>query len=177
MEQADQILCLGDFIGYYHQVNEVVDFFRESKKCISIRGNHDNCLFSPLKDKQNDVVKAGIDFAEKELTPQNLEWLKKLPDHKKIVIDNKRILMVHGSPWDYSYEYLYADNPNLQKLFDLDYDYIFFGHTHRPFLEEKNHKIVANPGSVGQSRHLKNKVCALMWNTDSGQINLIEKDL
>ena len=31
LEQADLVLCLGDFVGYYCQVNEVLDYVRTSE--------------------------------------------------------------------------------------------------------------------------------------------------
>ncbi|MFW0862676.1 MAG: metallophosphoesterase family protein [Candidatus Komeilibacteria bacterium] len=52
------------------------------------------------------------------------------------IIDNKQVLVVHEPKY---YE-KYLDNDDLQ--------YIFYGHTHKPWQEYKNNKLVLNPGNV-----------------------------
>ena len=63
LEQADVIMCLGDFVGYYCEVNEVIDIMR-SLDAISVLGNHDDFLLRGCKDSAPDHVKWGIEYAE-----------------------------------------------------------------------------------------------------------------
>ena len=174
ISHAERVLFLGDIIGYYEEVNEVVDYIRSKNNVISIRGNHDNYLWD-TPNNLNDAVDKGIQYAKKHLTESNKQWIQNLPFYRIIDCNGLSILMVHGSPWDYSNEYLYPDNPNILKLLNLDYDAIFFGHTHRPLLLTRNGKIAANPGSVGQSRHTKQYACALWWNTETQETDFISR--
>ena len=174
ISHAETVLFLGDLIGYYKEVNEVVEYIKSKKNVISIRGNHDNYLWD-TPNNLNEAVNKGIQYAKTYLTESNKQWIKELPYYRIIDCNGLSILMVHGSPWDYSNEYLYPDNPNILKLLNLDYDAIFFGHTHRPLLLTRNGKIAANPGSVGQSRHVKQYACALWWNTETQETDFISK--
>lgn len=173
LKSADMIIVLGDIIGYYCQVNEVIDYLRKHQ-AICILGNHDHYLLHSYPIHTSASVKFGIDFANKIITPENRKWLSDLPLIRTMVIEGYSFLMCHGSPWNPLNEYLYPDNPSIHQLKYLNYDLIAFGHTHREFLSEIGGKILINPGSVGQSRDPNTKSCACAVILDTEKLALTQ---
>jgi predicted phosphodiesterase len=95
------------------------------------------------------MAKLGLDVGE-------LERIRSFVHPLPIELDERRILISHGSPWDIN-EYLY---PNVDlKVWDRfdEYDFEVFvvGHTHHQMIKRIGNKVVINPGSVGQSRSTK----------------------
>ena len=173
---CDLSICLGDIVGYYCQVNEVSEFLQK-KKTICLLGNHDNYVLNGITRNVNERVLQGIAYARAHLTEKNLNCLSTLDSSCQMSIDGRLFFCCHGSPWDPLEEYLYADNPHLANLVSLPYDAIFWGHTHRPYCREEHGKLFANPGSVGQPRHAKNKVCALLFDSKNFTLHFIEKEI
>ena len=50
----------------------------------------------------------GIRIALKKLKRKHINFIKKLPNTKKITINKKKILLCHGSPWKNN-EYIYPN--------------------------------------------------------------------
>lgn len=179
IENADKTFCLGDILGYYCQVNEVIDFLKE-KNVICIAGNHDRYIISKNEigeKKINESVIFGIDYTIKNIRSDNLEWLKNLPTSISFNFEGISILCCHGSPWNVTNEYLYINmEDRLGKLDEFEFNIIAFGHTHRRYLKENKNKIILNPGSVGQARDLETKVCAMLLDTENYEIEIIELD-
>lgn len=167
ISECEITICLGDILGYYCQVNEVVNYLREHK-VICIQGNHDHFIINGYKQDLNDSVKFGIEYARKVITEDNLEWLKKLPPTHSNIYDNYSILACHGSPWNYFDEYLYENKINPELFKDYEYNVILCGHTHRKLYRKlSDNKILLNPGSIGQSRDIKNIVECEILDTES----------
>ncbi len=154
---VDKILLLGDYVGYYYNVNVLFSLIDGYDKEL-IKGNHEILLQQTLYDNEMsaEIQKkygSGIEYAKKNLSNKQIDYLVNLPEKKKIKIDGLSILMCHGSPWDIC-EYIYP-NPSAkvkQKFMEYDADFIFIGHTHRPFVFEQDNKVLMNVGSVGQNR-------------------------
>lgn len=172
----DYMFCLGDYTGYGTEVNEVINLIKSIKNKICVLGNHDYYVIKGYTREVNKKVVDGINYAKNNITFENIEWLRSLPHQKEFVIARKRFLIQHGSPDNPLEEYIYPDSDKLKKFSNLNYDYIIFGHTHRPMLIELDNTILLNPGSVGQSRHKKSKICAAIINLDKNTVKLIELD-
>jgi putative phosphoesterase len=164
LEQADCVLCLGDFVGYYCQVNEVIDYVR-NLKAICVLGNHDQFLLNGCPSEVNPAVRFGIQFAERVITAENRRWLAALPMVWGGMLDQRSFLLCHGSPWSPLQDYLYADNPAIDQLQTFAYDVIAFGQTHRILQRLTTRPMLLNPGSVGQSRDHIADACAAVVNT------------
>lgn len=173
VESTDMVICLGDIVGYYCQVNEVIDYLRKiDAHCIL--GNHDNFVLRGYNTDIPPAVKFGIDYAKQVINNDNLKWLSELPLVIGDIIDGKSILMVHGSPWNPMNDYLYSNNQRVFDLYDFQYDVIAFGQTHRRFkLIQAEKPYILNPGSIGQSRDVICKACALIWNTQTMDVEWV----
>ncbi len=149
---SDYVICLGDYIGYGYEVNEVIDYLKKIKNVVCVLGNHDSYLINGTPPEANNVVRKGIDYAQACISEDNFNWLKQLDVQKELLIDGEKFLVQHASPEDPLKKYLYPDNQSIKKYFNLGYNYILFGHTHHAFLLQENNKYILNPGSIGQPR-------------------------
>jgi predicted phosphodiesterase len=161
---ADRIVCLGDMVGYYCQVNQVIDFLRDLG-ALCVLGNHDCYLLYGCPEYVNPAVRFGIDVAEETITPANRSWLGSLPLVWGGCLGGRSMLFVHGSPWDPISHYLYADSPRLEELNAFAFDLIACGQTHRLLLDEGQRPHRINPGSVGQPRDVATQASLITLDT------------
>ena len=72
----DQVVNLGDIVGYGASPNEVTDRSRGLGK-VFVRGNHDKAATGLMNiDDFNPLAAAAATWTRAELTPANLEWLR-----------------------------------------------------------------------------------------------------
>lgn len=100
-----------------------------------------------------------MDFDKVKDKFSNIKFSK---DASNFVIDNKQVLVVH-EPVHYE---PYLANEDLQ--------YIFYGHTHKPWQEVKNGKTMLNPGNV--SNYLYPPTFAI-WETKNDKFELIQLNI
>ena len=170
----DKMVCLGDLVGYGPDPNRVVDIIR-SHRAVVIRGNHDKvCCGVEGFELFNPMAQRATLWTQGQLTPANLEYLRRLPAGP-LRVDWFEIF--HGS-WRDEDEYILGPEEAIPNLRELPAPLGLFGHTHvqggfmmtstqrvrsiPPVrevaasgsireLEAGNHYLV-NPGSVGQPR-------------------------
>jgi putative phosphoesterase len=176
LDTCDRVVCLGDFVGYYCQVNEVIDLVRKYDP-LCILGNHDDFVLHGCPSDFPDSVRFGIEFADRVITPTNRAWLADMPQVWGGKIGGLPCLLFHGSPWKPMEDYLYADSPLLADLDHFEFDILAFGQTHRPLIRLEKRPVLINPGSVGQSRDAKllGKACALVFDTETMQPELVAR--
>jgi len=76
---CDRILNLGDVVGYNASPNEVTDAAR-NLGAMTIRGNHDkSCTGLMTLENFNPIAGMAALWTMKNLSPENREWLKQLP--------------------------------------------------------------------------------------------------
>ena len=90
---ADQIVCLGDVVGYNANPNECCDLIR-SRDIPTVCGNHD-AVACGLEEPWgfNPVALSAAMWTRDTLREDNLKWLRGLPDVQKF----DSFLAVHGS--------------------------------------------------------------------------------
>ena len=165
--QYDQILCLGDLVGYGADPNFVVDWARSHATAI-IRGNHDRATVEDDSlDSYGAAARDATLWTRQALGPENLEYLFSMPQGPLLYED---FTLVHGSPVDED-QYLVAPGDVAPLLPCLNTRLTFFGHTHVQggFLgtpegvktidpgcalnmQPDQGFYLVNPGSVGQPR-------------------------
>lgn len=174
----DLVVNLGDNVGYGANPNEVIDRVRALGHTF-VRGNHDKAV-SGLMDLEDFNPIAGIAtlWTRDKLTPENLDWLRNLPQGPVVLPEVPGLQFVHGSAHDED-EYLVSVRDALQPLLADSVPVTFFGHTHlqggfalqgeiselyRPAYRtvgqpessdwplRNNRHYLINPGSVGQPR-------------------------
>jgi predicted phosphodiesterase len=174
----DVVVNLGDIVGYGASPNEVTVRSRDLGK-LFVRGNHDKAA-TGLMDLEdfNPMAASAAVWTRDQLTRQNFDWLRALPQGPLQLQELPEVLMVHGSPIDED-EYVVSLGDALAPLITLSTRLIFFGHTHlqggfvangsgadgiRPEYRtvgqaekvalqlKPDGRYMINPGSVGQPR-------------------------
>lgn len=172
LQNTDLILCAGDIVGYYTFVNEVIEEIRK-KNIQSILGNHDAYLLKIIPAPDNPIKKKSIKYTKKIITKKNLDYLKKIADlSQELKIDNLKIKMYHGSPWNKFEGYIYPNYQNFNKFKHIDADLIILGHTHWPMIKRVNKTIIVNPGSCGQPRDYNPKASFAIFDTKTKNISI-----
>lgn len=170
---VDQVVCLGDVVGYGPLPKETLELARKSC-AIVLAGNHDDAVSGrrgadDFIDLAGDAVKRHRDA----LGGGELDWLKNLPYACKL----EGAIVAHGdftNPPDFNYV---DDEASATANFKtVDAQLMFVGHTHVPgifltgqsgavyqlepqdFTVEDGKRYIVNPGSVGYPRE-QNGTC------------------
>ena len=144
--KADRIYCLGDILGYLNRPNEVIDIIRR-EKIQSIIGNNDKDIV--FEDFKGNEVK---EWTYKTLTPENIRFMRGLKKDISLSIEGSRVRMVHGGLKSCR-EYLREGEANtLEALLSIEEDILIAAHTHIPYIDFYNNKMMVNCGSVGKPK-------------------------
>lgn len=180
-QNINKILLLGDFVGYYYHPDKVLDLLKDFE-VMAIKGNHEEFLRNSILDKQfakniYNKYGSGINQAINKLKPEQIEYLINLPEKITLNIDNLTFELCHGSPWDNNF-YIYPDSDNsiVEKCTLSGADFVLIGHSHYPFIKEKNNTVIINPGSVGQSRVKGGTANYSIIDTEKKEFSLKETD-
>lgn len=174
----DRVFNLGDVVGYGANPNEVVECSRQLGG-LWVRGNHDKaCSGITNAEDFNPIAALAAYWTRQNLTPENLEWVRTLPQGPIRPEKIADVQCVHGSPIDED-EYIIIVRDAYEPLFKSEVALTFFGHTHiqggfsvhgeefatiRPEYSETDaaeqyklqleteRRYLINPGSVGQPR-------------------------
>ena len=170
-KKYEQVICLGDFVGYGAQPNQVLDTMRLWKtRKLYIRGNHDRVAAGIDEGVGfNNVAKQAALWTRDHLSAPNRNFLKNLPLGP---LSDNGVVICHGSPHDED-EYVFNESHAAQVFTLHGGDVILYGHTHLPavFWADAHYKVhgylvrgeatvkldpgvryLINPGSVGQPR-------------------------
>jgi putative phosphoesterase len=155
-----RLFVLGDMIDYYYQPDAVLAALEPWDKVV-IQGNHERFLIpmGKVRDKSAILATYKLQFGSglirvlDLLNQEQIDMLLNLPMSVTVEADGAKCLLAHGSPQDPD-EYVYPDAPSSvkQRCLEVDADFVFLGHTHRPFSYEFAGKMLVNVGSVGQAR-------------------------
>lgn len=139
-----EIVCAGDVVGYYSQVNECCDQLRE-RAIPCVMGNHDWYMAGGGFCTRSRSVNDCLAYQRKVISAANLAWLKTLP----VQWQAGEVRVVHGGWGDPIDEYL---KPSAEYFAQVEGKAFVSGHTHVQRLEIYGDKSYCNPGSVGQPR-------------------------
>jgi diadenosine tetraphosphatase ApaH/serine/threonine PP2A family protein phosphatase len=173
----DLCVNLGDVVGYGASPNEVIERSRGLGKWF-VRGNHDRAVSGLMELRDfNPIAAAAARWTGDALTPENLEWLRALPQGPVTIEGLPEVQFVHGSPLDED-DYVITPHDAAAPLRESPVLLTCLGHTHLQGVfcyedgtsfEHPNYKTVGqseqaefslqvgsrymvNPGSVGQPR-------------------------
>jgi diadenosine tetraphosphatase ApaH/serine/threonine PP2A family protein phosphatase len=189
----DVVVNLGDIVGYGASPNEVIGRSRALGK-IFVRGNHDKAASGAMDLKDfNPVAGLAALWTRDQLSAENLEWLRSLPQGPVQINGLPGVQFVHGSPVDED-EYVVTLRDAIEPLLVSGAPLTFFGHTHlqgsfstnnvasdylRPqynsvgkgehadFPLKESMRYLINPGSVGQPRDGDWRAAFAVFDSDS----------
>jgi len=196
-EQAiQQIVCLGDIVGYASSVQSCMRAVRELG-CPVLLGNHDEaaCLPAPPPDF-NDTATAGVVFAAARLSESDRAWIAALP--RTLAIEG--VVFTHGSlASSFGWPYIITPEDARRHFANQPSHLAFCGHTHKPMLwwQEspggqvtqrtgkdimplpQGGKVLVNVGAVGQPRDGDTRACYVIYRPEQATVEFrrVEYDI
>ena len=154
MPKVDEIIGVGDLVGYAAEPNEVVKLAR-SKGIKSVMGNHDHAVVTKDVRGLNDRAASAAMWTANKLSKESINYLASLPTHLELKVEGQKLYVVHGSPRDPLGGYVFPDFSDRDMVGvtkGVEADLIVLGHTHVPMKRTVMGKSIFNPGGVGQPR-------------------------
>jgi predicted phosphodiesterase len=178
----DAVWQLGDIVGYGPQPDEVVARLAR-ENAIGVRGNHDSAAIGVLgTDAFNDDARVAVEWTAERIEPATRQWLAALP----VRSISEPYTLVHGSPRDPTWEYVYTSAIARANLAAFDTRHCLVGHTHVPLVFRQRdgrvegvqiraeasyelgaERLIVNPGSVGQPRDGDRRASAMILDTET----------
>lgn len=165
-QKVDTILCAGDLVERHADGNAVVALMRE-QQIPTVQGNHDAAAERNqawLAQMAGDIFPFG--GPGETLSDETLAYLADLPLMRRLVFEDRRVLVAHASPWDQATYIMPRGNPNHYRRIadETDADVVVLGHTHMPMVVRlrRGSMLVVNPGSVGDPRNEMRVTCAVL---------------
>jgi len=185
----DEILLLGDFVGYGGDPAPVIDRTLALASPWMIRGNHDKvCAGIESPVLFNDVARVAAEWTHEHLSAEHLAILAKLPQGPMLV--SPEIEICHGAPFDEDF-YVFEEADAARAMASSGARICLFGHTHVPTLFAKaddpfgneidgvdeyrlpvSGPALINVGSVGQPRDRDPRAAYGILDTDRHTIQL-----
>ncbi len=167
---VEKILHAGDIVGYNPYPDETIRLFKK-EKIVSILGNHDRALITGDVSGFNPYATAALEWTREAISSVSVAYIRGLKQIESVIEDSKRIVMVHGSPYDID-EYIYPDDATPELLDAVEGNVLVLGHTHIQFKKEYTKGTIINPGSVGQPRDRNPDAAFVLLDTASGKVEL-----
>jgi len=195
-QDCDELICLGDTVGYGPQPNECCDTVRRVAK-YTVLGNHDAAVAGRMDySYYYDAAREALDHHSRMLSESNLEWLKGLP---YMVRGHDDVHFCHGSPVDLEeFEYIFSvdqaeaclpifndlgrmtliGHSHLVKSFAIAKDRAYEVVTKKYELRD-GFRYIASVGSVGQPRDHDPRAGFVVLDTDEWtfEMHRVEYDI
>jgi predicted phosphodiesterase len=159
--KPDAIMIAGDLVLNGPEPAEAVDGIRELEAAgaLVIQGNTDvavadfdySAAFPWLTDGVPDSFQAAAEWAHDALGDERLDWLRRLPWERRLLVDDTLVLVCHASPGSQTAGFDQVLDPNvaLERVSGTDARIIGCGHTHIPEVRDLGWKVIVNSGSAG----------------------------
>jgi predicted phosphodiesterase len=187
---VDQIICLGDIVGYGPEPHQCIEVLQNTPKLRVICGNHDAAAAGRIGDFEfNDTARQALEINKEHMTREDKQYILNLDD----TISENDLRFVHGSPRDNLNEYLFLMDKFKENMNYFNERVCFVGHTHHPliyiyesgtgngscmnieddvemFTLSPVKKHIVNVGSVGQPRDYKSSSSIVFFDTKTSTI-------
>ena len=155
---VDQVVCLGDIVGYGADPSECLRLVQERCQTIII-GNHDVAAVDLHKAEDFNVsARLAAQWTNGVLSVEEKNYLNQLP----YTAEAENLLFVHGSPFEpEEFHYILSTRDALDAMEFFAQKFCFIGHSHVPGIFTKSGRAASvnpegryliNVGSVGQPR-------------------------
>ncbi len=166
-EGVDQIVCLGDIVGYGPDPAACIELLQKTK-AKTVAGNHDWGVAdkTPI-NRFYHLAALALQWTKKSLSKEHILFLKELP----LAMDLGPLYLVHACPSaPETWNYIFTIAEALREIRACPFNICLVGHTHRPLIVEKTAhgarreildpafsfqpdvQYLINIGSVGQPR-------------------------
>jgi predicted phosphodiesterase len=179
-QHVDQIVCLGDIVGYGPNPAEVLQSVHANVELL-VLGNHDAVVAGKLGDDLfNEKAQTLIRWTRTRLNNQAVKFLSSLP----LSIDTGEFRCAHADLSDPgAYHYVIEPGDAIASWETVGHQLLFVGHTHKPgiflmgpsetphaidprdFRLEPHKRYLVNAGSVGHPRDGDARACYCILDT------------
>lgn len=187
----DKVWCLGDTVGYGPDPGPCLDLLRQYNP-VNIAGNHDHAAVGLVGlDAFNPLAASACQWTARNLSEEQKAYLKSLP----LTHTEGSFTLAHGSLRDPLWEYLVNPEAASATFLLLKTLRCLVSHSHVPFLCQENqgsptfyqlpgsapvaledHRVILNPGSVGQPRDGDPRASFVLYDEDTNSIVLHRVD-
>jgi predicted phosphodiesterase len=187
-QNIDEIICLGDIIGYGANPNECVEIVR--KRCpTTLLGNHDAAAVDMLSTQHFNIhAKIAIEWTSQNLKADIKKYLTELPFRAT----KSSMTLVHATPYEPNMWYYITSLEEAAFNFQFfDTEICLVGHTHIPIIivldqdkelyvhpdtqiklsDVAGARLLINVGSVGQPRDRNPKSCYGIFDDVAGEFS------
>jgi diadenosine tetraphosphatase ApaH/serine/threonine PP2A family protein phosphatase len=196
--KPDSLICLGDFVGYGANPNEVVEALRD--RCdVNLIGNHDLAALAAIDISDfNPHAAAAATWTQEQLSAGTREFLESLSPTGKV----GDIELAHASIRDPIWEYVLDSSIATASFDEHPFQIAFVGHTHVPAvfsresesrrvsgfriivpagslmvreiprLLDEGARVLINPGGIGQPRDGDPRASWATWAEDEQVLTL-----
>ncbi len=189
---VDEIWCLGDIVGYGPEPKKCIEVLRDCTR-VCVAGNHDLGAVGKIDlSLFNPLAAEACRWTAAQLSAADLLYLDELPK----VIQKGDYYLVHGSPRDPLMEYMMSTAIAQRNFNSFNARFCFVGHTHIPaaYREEAvesvisvalkptiglvlgRHRMIINPGAVGQPRDGDPRASYGIYDTEGQMFRLYRVD-
>lgn len=171
---AESFYFLGDAVGYIPSVEVVKELLSMGAEVKCVLGNHEHMLLQGATALEREPIYLHQPLRER-LSGCQVNFLKSWPTYRRETVNGTKVLFVHGSPSDYTNEYVYPDT-DLDRFHTSD-SFVFMGHSHYPFVRSANGTTFVNVGSCGLPRDDGRFGSAAIYDPVSGQARVVRFDI
>jgi predicted phosphodiesterase len=185
LQKIDEIICLGDIVGYGPKPAEVLESAYEYVHHF-VMGNHDAVIAGLLGgDLFNDNARRIIEWTDQQLDPAARDFFKEQP----LALDADSFFCTHADPAaPGQFGYLIDPEDTVDSWTTVMSQTIFVGHSHLPkifvlgnsrtvheldpvdFNIEMEKRYIVNVGSVGNPRGGDLAASYVVFDTDKGDV-------
>jgi predicted phosphodiesterase len=160
--RPDRIAVTGDHVFNGPRPVEVVERLRklETDGGLIVGGNTDIAVTDydytaafPWMEAAPSSYRSAAEWAHEQLSDDQLDWLRALPNERRVWSGDTLVLICHASPGSIT-SGLAADldpTVTVERVTRTDARVICCGHTHVADMRELGRKLIVNPGSCGYS--------------------------
>ncbi len=151
---VNSVVVVGDLVGYGASPGPVIDFVQQENWKVGL-GSSDLRVAMEFGERENrrGVADQVLSWTRTVLSPEQLEYLRRLPPGGRIMTPVGRIRYFHGAPHDPEarLDLMAAENEMQDLAEQLGSRVVVSAGTHVPFVREVSDTIFIDPGSVGLS--------------------------
>jgi putative phosphoesterase len=171
---ATRFVYLGDAVGYIPSADVITSLMEMGDKVLCIKGNHELMLLSAHYPSCQESCYRLQKTAEL-LSVEEKSFVSSWPEQLRARFSAGSCLFLHGSPHHSTNGYIYPDT-DLSK-FKPRSNFVFMGHSHRPFIRRNNDSVYVNVGSCGLPRDDGRYGSIALFDPAEGDVRLLRYDI
>jgi diadenosine tetraphosphatase ApaH/serine/threonine PP2A family protein phosphatase len=183
--QIDELLCLGDLVGYGANPNECIERI-SSQVCHVVAGNHDSAVIGRTDVSVfNPRARRAVAWTAETIDPEHAGYLSRLPHTDRV----EDILLVHATPSEpAAWNYLLSTQAARAEFETFSESICFIGHSHQPIFFsgdgaphsrrtdrlqcDPGRRYIINVGSIGQPRDGDPRSCYAVFDGENRTVEL-----